>query len=311
MGSSRHARNRGHASGLRWLFLGQTALLLHELTALTSGYALQGTAPGHRRPLRVRTLRVPESHGQENAWPRTAGMGAVTPTARPPAFPCPADPAPGGRPSPPGVMTRQGPDPIPPTDGKASAGPTTWHGRLRHLRTPAVIQATSAGTPELGQTATGSRREPQTPADFLRDARRPTAMRAHAELRTLAIRILMHRLSYSSVAQLTGSIPQHRCRASSKEPCRVCAGASCAVEACGRVQIIQIWACLPAMPHLVYPAAASGARSRRGPCLAIHTEICAGSTALLTAASRSARAVSRSTASLSRAANAATVWSAS
>ncbi len=109
-------------------------------------------------------------------------MGAVTPTARPPGFPALQTLRLAAGSLPPGVMTRRGPDPIPPTDGKASAGPTTWHGRLRHLRTPAVIQATSAGTPEPGQTAAGSRRDPQTPADFLRDARRPTAMRAHAEM---------------------------------------------------------------------------------------------------------------------------------
>jgi hypothetical protein len=45
---------------------------------------------------------------QENAWSRTAGMGAVTLTARPPGFPAPAGSATAAGSAPPGVMTREG-----------------------------------------------------------------------------------------------------------------------------------------------------------------------------------------------------------
>lgn len=70
-------------------------------------------------------------------------MGAVTLTDRPAGF-LPRGPCTGGR-----LRTARRHDPagsgsIAPTDGMAPAGPVTRHGRLRHRRTPAVIQMTAA-----------------------------------------------------------------------------------------------------------------------------------------------------------------------
>jgi hypothetical protein len=64
-------------------------------TPLTSGYVFSDAVQVHRRPLPVRAPPVPHSHGQENAWPRMAGMGAVTLTAHP--VPSPRRPRAGGR----------------------------------------------------------------------------------------------------------------------------------------------------------------------------------------------------------------------
>jgi hypothetical protein len=150
---------------------------------LTSGYVFSDAVQVHRRPLPVRAPPAPHSHGQENAWPRTAGMGAVTLTAHP--VPSPAGPAPAARYAPPGIMTRQGPGIMAPTDRRA-----VCKTRRRARPTPAPAdpgcctgdrRQLPGGTPEPGQATAGSRRDPQ-PADY-RDARRPTAIRAHADER--------------------------------------------------------------------------------------------------------------------------------
>ena len=60
------------------------------------------------------------------------------------------------------------------------------------------------GTAELGQATAASRRDPQTPADFVRDARRPTAMRAHADVSALCgVFILMRSYPLPASAMAT------------------------------------------------------------------------------------------------------------
>jgi hypothetical protein len=65
-GPSRHARNCGHPSGLRWSFLGQTSVLLPELNAADLHIRSSRRVAGRRRPLCVRASPVPRgtTHGR-------------------------------------------------------------------------------------------------------------------------------------------------------------------------------------------------------------------------------------------------------
>jgi hypothetical protein len=82
-GSPRHAPNCGHASGLRWLFLGQTSVLLPELYAADLRVCVprRGCGP----PLSAMRPRAPrfggrEAHGHRRSRPRTARVGTAMPT---------------------------------------------------------------------------------------------------------------------------------------------------------------------------------------------------------------------------------------
>ena len=94
---------------------------------------------------------------------------------RPPTrFPCPAGSATAAGPAPPGAMTRQGSG----TQLLRTGGPLqteTQHGRLRHLRTPAVIRVTAAGH----QTAHRNwARRPQPQDETRRPSRLPSWRKA-------------------------------------------------------------------------------------------------------------------------------------
>jgi hypothetical protein len=134
-------------------------------------------------------------HGQENAPPRTAGMGAVTLTAHP-VF-RPRRPATAPAPRPPGVMTQVSGS-MAPTDGKplrdrwrgtadfGTSKPGCHTGDSRRLR---------RGVPETGRAAAD-------PVNLVTQGGRPRcALMPVAEMRTLPMLAFMHSHALSSMME--------------------------------------------------------------------------------------------------------------
>jgi hypothetical protein len=163
MGPSRHARNCGHAERAEVVISWSDPSPSTQAKRADQRIRAARHACGRRRPLHVRAPRLPDSRGQQNAWPRTAGTGAVTLTARPVSLP--RRPCDGGR-----SRTARRHDPAgyrhtAPADGRAlqtedAARPTpappnpSCHTGDR--RQP------PGRTPEPGQATAASTRDPQT-----------------------------------------------------------------------------------------------------------------------------------------------------